>query len=116
MVIMILEKVPVGLRGELSRWLLEPQSGVFIGHTSARVRDELWDKCCDKKKAGGVFQAWSTNLEQRFKMRSFGDMSRQIVELEGLQLIEIPHNLDELAKGSVIRKRLERLQNTPISG
>ncbi|MEM9773181.1 MAG: type I-E CRISPR-associated endoribonuclease Cas2e [Chloroflexota bacterium] len=116
MVVMILEKVPVGLRGELSRWLLEPQSGIFIGHVSARIRDELWFKCIDKSKAGGVFQAWSTNREQRFQMRSFGDTSRHIVEIEGLQLIQIPHDLDEKANGSVIRKRLKRLQNTPISG
>lgn len=116
MVIMILEKVPLGLRGELSRWLLEPQSGVFVGHASARVRDELWEKCCDKRKAGGVFQAWSTNHEQRFQMRSFGDTSRHIIELEGLQLIQIPHDLDEKANGSVILKRLTRLQNTATSG
>ena len=116
MVIMILEKVPVGLRGELSRWLLEPKACVFIGHVSARIRDELWFKCIDKSKAGGVFQAWSTNQEQRFQMRSFGDTSRHIVEIEGLQLIQIPHDLNEMKNGSVIRNRLKRLQNTPTSG
>jgi CRISPR-associated protein Cas2 len=116
MVVMILEKVPIGLRGELSRWLLEPQSGVFIGYASARVRDELWEKCCNNKKSGGILQAWSTNQEQRFQMRSFGDTSRQILELEGLQLIQIPHDLDEKVNGSVILKRLNRLQNTATSG
>ena len=34
MIIMILENVPVGLRGELSRWLIEPRAGVFVGHVS----------------------------------------------------------------------------------
>lgn len=90
MVIMILEKVPTSVRGELTRWLLEPRSGVFVGHVSARVRDQLWQKCCKSKRAGGVFQAWSTNNEQRFQMRSHGDTSRQIIEIEGLQLIMIP--------------------------
>ncbi|MCD6345555.1 MAG: type I-E CRISPR-associated endoribonuclease Cas2, partial [Anaerolineae bacterium] len=45
MVVMILEKVPVGVRGELTRWLLEIKTGVFVGHISARVRDKLWEKC-----------------------------------------------------------------------
>ncbi len=116
MIVMILENVPLGLRGELSRWLLEPKAGFFVGHVSARVRDRLWDKCCNHKKAGGVLQVWSTNSEQRFQMRSFGDTSRQIIELEGLQLIQIPHDLDEKVKGSVIRKRLRRLQKTATSG
>ena len=116
MIMMILESVPVGLRGELSRWLLEPQSGVFVGHVSARVRDELWDKCCKNSKVGGILQAWSTNNEQRFQMRSYGNTTRTIIECKGLQLIQIPHDLDEKKKGSVIRKRLDRLAANAISG
>jgi CRISPR-associated protein Cas2 len=115
MIVMILEKVPTSLRGELSRWLIEPRTGIFIGHVSALVRDRLWGKCSDGSKTGGVLQIWSTNNEQRFQMRSFGDTSRQIVELEGLQLIKIPHNLDDKAKGSVIKKRLNALQKTATS-
>ena len=114
MIVMILENVPTGLRGELSRWLLEPRTGVFVGQVSGMVRDKLWDKCCKDKKTGGVLQIWSTNTEQRFQMRLDGDTSRQIVEIEGLQLIQIPHDLAEKANGSIISKRLKQLQNTPI--
>ncbi|MEM7801991.1 MAG: type I-E CRISPR-associated endoribonuclease Cas2e [Chloroflexota bacterium] len=115
MVIMILESVSVGLRGELSRWLLEPRAGVFVGHVSARVRDELWEKCCKARKTGGILQAWSANNEQRFEMRAFGDTTRTIVEYEGLKLIQIPHDLDSKKNGSVTRKRLQRLSKTAIS-
>jgi CRISPR-associated protein Cas2 len=92
MVIMILEKVNPTLRGELSRWLIEPKTGVFVGHVSATVRDLLWEKCCKKTAMGGILQLWSTNTEQRFYMRSYGDTSRQIIELDGLQFIQIPHS------------------------
>ncbi len=90
MVVMILEKVPVSLRGELTRWLVEPHPGVFVGHVNARVRDKLWKKCCKAKRAGGVFQAWSTNNEQRFEMRSAGETRRVVVDWEGLALIRLP--------------------------
>jgi CRISPR-associated protein Cas2 len=90
MLVMILETVPVGLRGELTRWLIEPHSGVFVGHVSAMVRDRLWQKCCQGLRDGGVVQIWSTNTEQRFQMRSYGDTRREIVDFEGLQLIRIP--------------------------
>ena len=113
MIVMILENVSIGLRGELSRWLLEPRTGVFVGHVSGLVRDKLWDKCCQNKKTGGVVQIWSTNTEQRFQMRINGDTTRQIVEIEGLQLIQIPHDLAAKANGSVISKRLNQLQSTP---
>lgn len=87
MVVMVLHKVPVSLRGELTRWLLEPHPGVFVGHVNAMVRDRLWDKCCRSRRAGGVFQAWTTNTEQRLRMRSHGDTKREVLDLDGLQLI-----------------------------
>lgn len=90
MIVMILEKVPLRLRGELTRWLLEPRGGVFVGHVNAMVRDRLWEKCCKARGAGGVVQMWSTNNEQHFSMRMSGDTSRQIVESEGLKLIQVP--------------------------
>ena len=90
MIVMVLRKVPAGVRGELSRWLVEVKTGVFVGHVSARVRDKLWEKCVRAKRIGGVTQIWSTNTEQRFEMRMSGDTSREIVDFEGLQLIRIP--------------------------
>ena len=41
-VVVVLTACPVGLRGDLTRWLLEISPGVFVGHISARVRDGLW--------------------------------------------------------------------------
>ena len=95
MVVMILEKVSVSLRGTLTRWLLEPHSGIFVGHVSALVRDQLWDKCTLAKGVGGVIQIWSTNTEQRFQMRAHGDTRREVVEFEGLQLIRLPAGDDQ---------------------
>lgn len=90
MVVIILESVPTSTRGELTRWLLEPHSGVFVGHVSAMVRDRLWKKCCDSCKDGGVVMIWSTNTEQRFKMAIHGNTRRSIVDCEGVQLVQIP--------------------------
>jgi CRISPR-associated protein Cas2 len=90
MLVMILETVPVGLRGELTRWLIEPHPGVFVGHVSALVRDRLWQKCTMGLKGGGLVQIWSTNNEQRFQMRTFGVTRREMVDFDGLQLIRLP--------------------------
>lgn len=89
MVIMILEKVPAAVKGDLSRWLVQVRTGVYIGHISARVRDKLWEKCTTSRRAGSVFQAWNTNNEQRFFMRMEGDNDREIVDWEGVQLVQI---------------------------
>lgn len=93
MVVIILEKVPPSLRGDLSRWLVEPKPGIFIGHVSAMVRDKLWEKCCRNAKTGGVIQAWSTNNEQRFAIRTYGRTKRQVMDIDGVQLMAVPHHL-----------------------
>jgi CRISPR-associated protein Cas2 len=95
MIVMLLEKVPLRLRGELTRWLIEPRTGVFVGHVNAMVRDRLWQKCCKARGMGGVIQVWSTNNEQHFAIRMNGDTSRQIVELEGLQFVQVPFEASE---------------------
>jgi len=90
MVVIILEKVPTSVRGELSRWLIEPHTGVFVGHVSAMVRERLWMKVCSKLKGGGALMIYSTNNEQRYKMEMFGMTKRHIVDFDGIQLIRIP--------------------------
>lgn len=90
MVVIVLESVPTSLRGELTRWLIEPHPGVFVGHISAMVRDRLWEKCCQKIKGGGAVQVWNSNTEQRFRIRIFGETRRVIVDYDGLKLVRLP--------------------------
>ena len=90
MMVLILQSVPAGIRGEMAKWLLEPYPGVFVGYVSARVRDKLWEKCKSNKRVSGAVQIWNTNTEQRFRMRGHGTLRREIVEVDGLQLVRIP--------------------------
>lgn len=100
MVVMILENVPVSLRGELTRWLIEPHPGVFVGDVNAMVRDRLWKKCCQARRSGGVVQIWTTNTEQGFEMRMHGNTGREVVEFDGLQLIRVRGNGAEQVRSS----------------
>lgn len=90
MVVMILERVPVRLRGELTRWLLQPKAGVFVGRVSALVREKLWDKALRAKGTGGVVLIYSSNTEQGFAIRTYGPTSRSVEDFDGLWLIKTP--------------------------
>jgi CRISPR-associated protein Cas2 len=90
MVVMILECVTPSARGELTRWLIEPHPGVFVGHVSGMVRDKLWEKCCKGLKKGALIQMWTTNNEQRFQMRTYGATKREVIDIDGLQLVRLP--------------------------
>lgn len=90
MVVFLLERVPVSLRGELTRWLLELRPGVFVGSVSALVREKLWKKACDAAKGGACTLLWSSNTEQGFLAQSFGDPNRRLRNCEGLLLVTKP--------------------------
>jgi CRISPR-associated protein Cas2 len=97
MLVMILESVPTSLRGEITRWLVEPHAGVFVGHVNGMVRERLWEKCCKLAGTnGGVVQIWSTNTEQHFMMRLHGNTQRNVIELEGLQFIQEVHPTEKV--------------------
>ncbi len=94
MVIFILERTPSGVRGELTRWLLEPKAGVFLGLVSAEVRDRLWDHVIgrlgehDDSDASAVL-VYSADNEQGFAFRIHGDPAREVVDFEGLELVRL---------------------------
>jgi CRISPR-associated protein Cas2 len=87
MVILILENVPTSLRGELTRWLIEPRPGVFLGNVSAMVRDKLWDVVMSKAPEGGGMLLHTARTEQGYAVRTFGDTTRTLVDVEGLTLV-----------------------------
>ncbi len=90
MVVFVLQSVPVSLRGELSRWMLEPRAGVFVGKPSAMVRDRLWKLIQDRVGLGGGVLIHSADTEQGFRMETCGDTDRSVRDFEGLLLIQIP--------------------------
>ncbi|MEI8259518.1 MAG: type I-E CRISPR-associated endoribonuclease Cas2e, partial [Deltaproteobacteria bacterium] len=42
LIVIVVERATPGLRGQLTRWMLEVRAGVFVGTLSSRVRDKLW--------------------------------------------------------------------------
>ena len=90
MIVMLVERATPSLRGELTRWLIQPKAGVFVGFASARVRDLLWKKVESASKTAAGTMIYSDNTEQGFSVRSFGDPSRDIVDFEGLFLAKTP--------------------------
>lgn len=90
MTVLILERVPRGLRGELSRWMIEPRAGVFLGNVSAMVRNKLWELACDGAEGGSAVMLYSTDNEQHYAFRLWGAPSYYPEDFEGLLLVRRP--------------------------
>lgn len=90
MVVLIAENVPPALRGKLTRWMIEPKAGVFVGKLSATVRQNLWKHACQNAREGGCLMLWSADTEQGFKIDFWAKTSRWITDWDGLQLVTRP--------------------------
>lgn len=87
MTVIVLEKVPTSVRGELTRWMLELRTGVFIGSVSASVRDSLWEMIVVKLKGGGGLLIHNAANEQGFAVRYCGVTSKSVESFERLLLV-----------------------------
>lgn len=91
MIVIIVERATPGLRGQLTRWMLEVRGGVFVGTLSGRVRDKLWELVKARNPAGGSLMVARASNEQGFVVESHGDTSRQVLDMEGLWLVRKPN-------------------------
>ncbi|MEU7044731.1 type I-E CRISPR-associated endoribonuclease Cas2e [Streptomyces varsoviensis] len=90
MTVIILANCPAGLRGFLTRWLLELSPGVFLGSPSARVRDVLWAEVRQYSGKGRALLAYQTNNEQGFTFETH-DHAWHPTDHEGLTLLHRPN-------------------------
>lgn len=58
MVVVVTENVPPRLRGRLAIWLLEVRAGVYVGDTSKRIREMIWQQISQLAGCGNVVMAW----------------------------------------------------------
>ena len=88
MVVLIVRAVNPGVRGELSRWMIEVDAGVFVGSIPARVRDKLWDILLRKlEDRGAALMIYAARTEQGFAIKSEGVLDRTVVDMEDLALM-----------------------------
>ena len=52
MTVITLSKVSNSLKGDLSKWMQEIATGVYIGNFNSKVRDKLWERIQDAVENG----------------------------------------------------------------
>lgn len=89
MMVLVVTAVPAGLRGELTRWLMEIDSGVFVGNPSRRVRESLWDRTRESIRDGRALLVYRANNEQQLRVETHRH-HWEPVDLDGLVLMRRP--------------------------
>ena len=84
-------KYSSAITGRLAIWLVEVRAGVragvYVGDTSQRVREKLWEYCDADCDDGNIVMAWQTNIESSFDFQTMGTNRRIPVDFDGLRLV-----------------------------
>lgn len=89
MVVITLSDCPPKVRGDLSKWLIEINTGVYVGQVSARVREELWKRICENLHTGRATMVFHTIGEQHMDFRVH-NTTWEPVDFDGLKLMRRP--------------------------
>ena len=112
MIVLSLTNCSNALRGDLTRWLFEVDTNIYVGNQSARIRDKIWERVTKYTKSGRAVMVYPANNEQGFDFRVLGT-TWMPVDFDGLKLMLRPipgavlSNTKELKPGdSNAEKRL----------
>lgn len=89
MIVVSLVNPPRSLHGDLSKWLQEVNTNVYVGNVNARVRDALWDRITESIKTGQATMVFTTNNEQGMDVRVWGT-TWEPTDFDGLILMRKP--------------------------
>ena len=89
MTVVVLSNCPPKLRGDMTKWLMEINTGVYVGNISARVREELWQRICENLKNGQATMVFRAAGEQHMDFRVHNTTWKP-VDYEGIKLMRRP--------------------------
>lgn len=88
MVVLVCEDVTKSQRGEITKWMIEVKSGVFIGNVSFKVREKLWNTIVYNWGIKSLL-LFSFNNEQGFDIKFNNYDGKKVINLDGIVLTNI---------------------------
>ena len=96
MIVVTVTSCPPKLRGDLTKWFFEIDTGVFVGNLSARVRDAVWNRICENIGSGRATIVFNTNNEQKLDFR-IHNSDWEPTDYDGIKLVRRKINSDNSA-------------------
>lgn len=92
--VITLKKTPASLRGDLTKWMQEIATGVYVGNFNTRVRAHLWQRVTENVGVGEATMSYSYRNEIGYRFETW-QTDRHVIDYEGIPLVLIPSAEDE---------------------
>ena len=87
--VITVKNVPLSLRGDLTRWMQEIATGVYVGNFNSRIREYLWQRVINTVGQGEASMSFACRNEIGYSFNTY-NTSRQIIDYDGIPLVLIP--------------------------
>lgn len=98
--VITLKSVPQSLRGDLTKWMQEIATGVFVGNFNTKVREQLWERVQDSVGSGEATLSYAYRNEIGYQFATI-NAQREVVDFDGIPLIRFPLDPEEGRKQDV---------------
>ena len=84
--VITLKKTPAFLRGDLTKWMQEISTGVYVGNFNSKVREELWQRVIENVKEGEATICYAYRNEIGYEFRT-NSKEISIADFDGIPFV-----------------------------
>ncbi|MCW6660851.1 type I-E CRISPR-associated endoribonuclease Cas2e [Aerococcaceae bacterium NML201209] len=99
--IITLKKVPSSLRGDLTKWMQEIATGVYVGNFNTKVREQLWSRVVENVEEGEATLSFACRNELGYQFDTV-NTKRSFVDSDGIPLVIIPNVIEKHSENSTL--------------
>ena len=86
--VITLKKTPSSLRGDLTKWMQEIDTGIYIGNFNSKVREELWKRVIENVKEGEATICYASRNEIGYDFKT-NSKDISIIDFDGIPLVMV---------------------------
>lgn len=84
--VITLKNSPPSLRGDLTKWMQEITTGVYVGNFNSRVREKLWERVVESVGTGEATMSYAYQNEIGYDFETHNAM-RENIDFDGIPLV-----------------------------
>lgn len=84
--VITLKNTPKSLRGDLTKWMQEIATGVYVGNFNSKVREEIWNRVLESSGVGEATLSYYYRNEIGYNFETH-NADRNVIDYEGIPLI-----------------------------
>lgn len=95
--VITLKKSPPSLRGDLTKWMQEISTGVYVGNFNTKIREKLWERVIESVGSGEATMTYAYRNEIGYRFETHNS-NKIPIDFDGIPLVFTSNNPKESKK------------------